>query len=237
MKNQVPPVTSLYFITLMKAYLRGTKTSKEVVQDLTETVGLLHFTEDREEEMTRLLLRAATEFNKDYYQEIVTHITYAADTTPTRAGVIHQLQALLQGDITARQLQQWGTWHNEQDTDEGAGYFDDIAVDYFCTHLLPEAPAHFGTEQYQQALKIFQSGPQQLKDKVALVLLTEKEKKRFLFYLGDYLQGYTTSEQLNTYLLHTFGMDHQAFPYTPALSIIMQDPAKLPALLKEAAYE
>ncbi|PSL46573.1 hypothetical protein CLV51_103554 [Chitinophaga niastensis] len=238
MKNEMSPVTSVYFVALIKAYLRGTKTRQEVIQDLYNTTSLLQKEEDNGKEVTQLLFKIASEINENYYQDIVTGITHASDTTPTREGMVHQLQAMLTGFITPKQLYQWATWHNnnEADTDSGSSFFDDIAVDYFCTQLLPASFEELTTAQYKQALKIFQSTHHNtLKDKVALVLLSDKEKQRFLFYLGDYIQGHTSPEQLDVYLLHKFGMDHHSFPYMSSLSAIMQEPGKLSALLNMAA--
>lgn len=237
MKDKMPPVTSVYFIGLLKAYLRGTKTKQEVLQDLYGEINLQPADlEGSGEDVTRLLLRTASAMHEDYYQQIVGAITQATDSTPTREGVIHQLEALLSGNSTPADLLQWATWHNDPGEDNGVSYFDDLAVDYFCTQLLPNPPEPLTTAHYAQALKIFRNPlHHQLKDKVALVLLFEKERQRFLFYVGDYIQGHTAPEQLDVYLLNKFGMDHYSFPYMTALANIMYDPAKLPALLKMAA--
>ncbi|MGF6846994.1 hypothetical protein QFZ51_002229 [Chitinophaga sp. W3I9] len=239
MKNEMSPVTSVYFVTLLKAYLRGTKTRQEVIDELRSVSPLQQKAgEESDTEVSRLLFQTASEINEDYYQDIVTAISHASDTTPTREGVIHQLEAMLTGYITKEQLIQWATWHNEPGTDDGAGFFDDIAVDYFCTQLLPASAGELTLAHYKQALRIFRSGQHNsLKDKVALVLLSEKERQRFLFYLSDYIQGHTSPEQLDVYLLHKFGMDHHSFPYMSSLSAIMHDPAKLPALLHLAAMD
>ena len=238
MKNEMSPVTSVYFVTLLKAYLRGTKTRQEVIEELQGVTPLQQKEEDTHTEVSRLLFKTASELNENYYQEIVTAISNATDTTPSREGVMHQLEAVLTGFITPKQLFDWATWHNEPDSDEDAGFFNDIAVDYFCTQLLPASFEELTMTQYKQALKIFRSGTHNsLKDKVALVLLSEKERQRFLFYLGDYVQGHTSPEQLDVYLLHKFGMDHHSFPYMSALSTIMHEPGKLPALLHIAAMD
>lgn len=240
MKNEMSPTTAVYFVTLLKAYLHGTKTRPEVIEELRSVTPLQHKEEENTHtEVSRLVFKVARDINEDYYGEIVTTISHAADTTPTREGTIHQLEAMLTGYITTEQLYQWATWHNEPGTDEeGAGFFDDIAVDYFCTQLLPAAAGELTLAHYKQALKIFRSGHHNsLKDKVALVLLSEKEKQRFLFYLGDYIQGHTSPEQLDVYLLNKFGMDHHSFPYMSSLAAIMHEPGKLPALLKIATME
>jgi hypothetical protein len=236
MKNEMSPVTSVYFITLLKAYLRGTKTRQEIIEDLRGVIPQQQAAEAPQTEATRLLYQAAMEVNEHYYQDIVTSISHSSDTTPTRKGVIHHLRAMLAGVITAEHLFQWATWHNEPDAGDDTAFFDDLAVDYFCTQLLPASFNELTTAQYQQALKIFQSGHHNpLKDKVALVLLSDNEKQRFQFYLGDYIQGRTSPEQFDVYLLHKFGMDHYSFPYMSAISAIMHTPEKLPALLEMAA--
>lgn len=237
MKNKMPPVTSVYFISLLKAYLRGTKTKQEVLQDLYGEINLQPVDpEDSGEDVTRLLLRTAANMHEDYYQEIVGALTQAKDSAPTREGVIHQLEALLAGHTTQAELLQWATWHNDPGEDNGTSYFDDLAVDYFCTQLLPNPSEPLTTAHFTQALKIFRNPfRDQLKDKVALVLLFEKEKQRFLFYVGDYIQGHTAPEQLDVYLLNKFGMDHYSFPYMSSLADMMYDPSKLPALLNAAA--
>lgn len=238
MKNEMSPVTSVYFVTLLKAYLRGTKTRQEVIEELRSVTTLQHKEEDIHTEVSRLLFKTASELNENYYQEIVAAISHATDTTPSREGVMHQLEAMLTGFITPKQLFDWATWHNEPDPEDDAPFFNDIAVDYFCTQLLPASFEELTLTQYKQALKIFRSDSHNsLKDKVALVLLSEKERQRFLFYLGDYIQGHTSPEQLDVYLLHKFGMDHHSFPYMSSLSAMMHEPGKLPALLHMAAMD
>ncbi|SEW36181.1 hypothetical protein [Chitinophaga arvensicola] len=239
MKNEMSPVTSVYFVTLLKAYLRGTKTGQEVIEELRSVAPLPNEAgEETYIEVSRLLIQTASKINEHYYQDIVTAISHATDTAPTREGMIHQLEALLTGYITTEQLIRWATWHNEPDTDNGAGFFNDIAVDYFCTQLLPASSEELTLTHYKQALKIFRAeSHNSLKDKVALVLLSEKERQRFLFYLGDFIQGHTAPDQLDIYLLHKFGMDHHSFPYMSTLSSIMHEPGKLPALLQIAAME
>lgn len=235
MKNEMSPVTYTYFVTLLKAYLRGTKTRQELIEELRGVTPWEEKEENIHTEVSRLLFQVANEVNENFYQDIVSAITHATDTAPTREGVIHQLEAVLTGFITPAQLYQWATWHNEPDM-EAVSFFNDIAVDYFCTQLLPSSFDELTLTDYKQALKIFQSPHHDsLKDKVALVLLSQKERQRFLFYLGDYIRGYSTPEQLDVYLLHKFGMDHHSFPYMSALSAMMHEPAKLPALLQMAA--
>ncbi|RFS25072.1 hypothetical protein DVR12_07765 [Chitinophaga silvatica] len=235
MKNEMSPVTSVYFVTLLKAYLRGTKTKKEVVDEL-QQITPLSMEQVAEMEVSRLLYATANKLNEHFYQEIVTTLSQSADTTPTREGIIHQLQALINEQITISEFYQWATWHNTPESDDESVFFNDIAVDYFCTQLMPATKGLLTLAQYQQVLKIFQANPpNSMRDKVALVLLPENEKQRFLFYLGDYIQGHSSAEQLDVYLLHKFGMDHQSFPYMADLSAITHNPGKLPSLLKLAA--
>ncbi|WP_143310125.1 hypothetical protein [Chitinophaga vietnamensis] len=232
MKKNMPPVTSTYFVTLVKAYLNGTKTSAEVTQELIP----LHDTNTTYRgDITQVILDTARDVNENYYEEIVHTLADAADTAPTRAGMIHQLEALLAGRISKDDFFRWATWHNEPGNDAGEGFFDDIAVDYFCSQLLPQHHSVLTNAHYEQALEIFQSNRHHpLKDKIALVLLTDNEQQRFLFYISDYIQGRTAPEQLDVYLLNRFGMDHHSFPYMPAIAAIMHEPAKLPALLQLA---
>ncbi|GEP89594.1 hypothetical protein SAMN05660909_02102 [Chitinophaga terrae (ex Kim and Jung 2007)] len=235
MKNEMSPVTSVYFVTLLKAYLRGTKTRNEIIDEL-QQVAPLSVDQTSDVEVSRLLFQTASQLNKDFYQEIVAEVNHANDTAPTREGVIHQLQALLNNEISTTALYEWATWHNTPAADDEYVFFNDIAVDYFCTQLMPAVKGQLSVPQYEHILHIFQTTPPNgLRDKVALVLLPEQEKQRFLFYLGDYIQGHSTNEQLDVYLLHKFGMDHQSFPYMGELSAIMHAPAKLPALLRMAA--
>ncbi len=232
MNNQTPPVTSTFFVALVKDYLRGNKTKAEVLADIAPVqvasvaVG---------EEVTQMLLSAARTVNEDFYQQVLTEMPHAVETTPTRAGMIHHLKALLAGNIQTADFLEWATWHNEPNTDMGAGFFDDIAIDYLCTQLLPQYGQELTREHYEKVMKILSNQQHQvLKDKVALVLLTEKEQQRFLFYLGDYIQGHTSPEQLDVYLMNRFGMDHHSFPYMPTLAALMHEPSKLPALLNMA---
>ncbi|HVI49089.1 MAG TPA: hypothetical protein VM802_29755 [Chitinophaga sp.] len=237
MKNKIPPVTSVYFTTMVKAYLRGTQTREEILQRLTQDGGSIPADYDHQD-VTQILLLAAREVNEAYYQEVVSALSHASSTIPTREGVIHNLEALLEGKITEQDLIRWATWHNEPGDEDEIGYFDDLAVDYFCTQLLPNPPQPFTMAHYSQALKIFNAGINDiLKDKVALALLFEKEKQRFLFYIGDFIQGHTSPEQLDVYLLNKFGMDHYSFPYMSSVMAIMHQPAKLPALLQMVALE
>ena len=230
------PVTSVYFVTLLKAYLRGTKTRKEIIEEL-QQVAPKSAEQASEIEVSRLLYQTANEMNEHFYQEIVAEITQASDTVPTREGLIHHLKALLSKEINTEDLYNWATWHITPEPDEEI-FFSDLAVDYCCTQLMPATKGQLTTEQYARILKIFQTQPANaIREKVALVLIPENEKQRFLFYLSDYIQGHTSEEQLDVYLLHKFGLDHQSFPYMTDLSAIMQSPAKLPALLKLVAME
>ncbi|MFB6454672.1 hypothetical protein ACE38W_05315 [Chitinophaga sp. Hz27] len=233
MNNQTPPVTSTYFVALVKDYLQGLKTKAEVLTDIAPVQSGLDV--PTMDEVTRQIIVTAQMLNEDVYEEMITAIAHATDTTPTREGMLHQLKALLQGDITEADFKQWATWHNEPGTDTGGGFFDDIAVDYFCTRLLPQSSQELNPRHYQKALEIFSNNSHQpLKDKVALVLLTEKEQQRFLFYIGDYTSGHNTPEQLDVYLLNRFGMDHHSFPYMAEITALVNNPAKLPQLLQMA---
>ncbi len=79
-----------------------------------------------------------------------------------------------------------------------------------------------------------------LKDKIALVLLIEKERQYFNFFLRDYVQGTKSIDELDVYLLNKFGMDHHSFPYMETLTSSdthNNNQDKMAALLKKAAME
>ena len=233
MNNQTPPVTSTYFVALVKDYLQGLKTKTEVLSDIAPVRAGLDI--PATDEVTRQVIVTARQLNEDIYEEMITAIAHATDTTPTRAGMVHHLKALLQGSISEADFRQWATWHNEPGTDTGGGFFDDLAVDYFCTRLVPQSGQELTRHHYEKALEIFSHKAEQpLKDTVALVLLTDKEQQRFLFYVGDYTAGHHTPEQLDVYLMNRFGMDHYSFPYMAEITALVNNPAKLPQLLQMA---
>jgi len=242
MTNRLPLVTSVFFITLIKAYLQGTKTKSEIKQ---EVDGLFDWEEITNryasQDVTFLLTRAAQKINENYYADIVEYISNTTDTVPTRAGLVHHLEQLLKGNIDQEDLYEWGTWHNVDADDDTAAAFEDLAVAYFCLYLLPTQQQHLTEKKYQQALHILrQTNSNMLKDKIALVLLIEKEKQYFNFFLRDYVQGTKSIDELDVYLLNKFGMDHYSFPYMEALSSSNtpgNNQDEMAALLKKAAME
>ena len=72
-----------------------------------------------------------------------------------------------------------------------------------------------------------------LKEKMAILLLLEKEKQSFLFFLRNYIQSQRLIDNLDMYLMKKFGMDHQSFPYMQELQAISGEPEKLEALLEK----
>jgi hypothetical protein len=234
MKNELPRVTATYFIALIKAYLQGLKTKQEIIS---ETSGMLPppDPEDRNPaNITHQLIAAATKLNELFYFEIVEQVSQAEDTTPTRAGLLHHLEAFIAGDITDQDLLTWaGTWYNEDEMSEA--YFESAAVEYFCLFWLPANKAHINIKTMQQVLHIFQLNcGNVLKEKIALVLLAEKEQQHFLFFLRDYTDHHKTAEELDIYLLKKFGMDHQSFPYMTELRNVLDKKIQLEALLQKA---
>lgn len=234
MKNELPRVTATYFIALIKAYLQGVKTKQEIIS---ETSGMLPLPESEAENpanITHQLIAAATKLNELFYFEIVEHVSQAEDTTPTRSGLLHHLEAFIAGGITDQDLLTWaGTWYNEDEMTEA--YFESAAVEYFCLFWLPANKAHINIKTMQQVLDIFQLNcGSVLKEKIALVLLAEKEQQHFLFFLRDYTDHHKTAEELDVYLLKKFGMDHQSFPYMMELRQVVHKEMKLEALLQKA---
>lgn len=228
MKNKPPYITSVYFTSLIRAYLKGHKTRTEV---LSETDDLIPDTEGRE--VTQLIIAAATSLNEDFYAEIVDNIRYNS-SLPTREGLIHHLEALIKEEITVNDLLEWATWYRIEDDQLSAGIFDDFAVEYFCLDFLPAWYEELSIEQFKQALQLFRMQLQDpLKEKVALLLLIEKEKQHFLFFLRSYLQQPQSPDMLDGYLMKKFGMDRHSFPYMAALKDIQPD--KLEVLLRKAS--
>jgi hypothetical protein len=239
MTNRLPLVTSVYFITLIKAYLQGHKTKQEIKQEVEgifdwEEIVNRYGTHD----VTFLLTRAARNINENYYLEIIEHISNTAHTVPTRSGLIHHLEELLKGNITPEDLYEWATWHNIDSDDDTETIFEDLAVAYFCLYLLPNYKQQLTPAKYKQALHIFrQQDSHMLKEKIALVLLIEKEKQSFNFFLRDYHEGRKSIDELDLYLLNKFGMDHHSFPYMDVLSADPKDKQDMDTLLKIAAME
>ena len=235
MKNETPSVTSVYFIELIKAYLQGTKTRKEILKETTE---VLQFDEylliDEGSDVTHLLTEAARDMNENIYLDIVNNINYSADIVPTRAGLIHHLEAFLQREISRQDLLEWGTWYNIDKDQLSAGIFDDFTVEFFCLDFLPTYFTELSTKHFRsilQLLKLNMHSP--LKEKIAILLILEKEKQSFLFFLRNYLQSQRLTDTLDLYLMKKFGMDHQSFPYMQDLQSISGEPGKLEALLEK----
>lgn len=236
MKNELPYVSSTYFIALIKAYLQGHKTRQEV---LAEAAGVLELDALRSwpshADVTTVLTELAREMNENFYADIVHYINYSKDTVPNRAGLIRHLRALSDGKITVHDLLEWATWYRVEDDELSAGIFDDFAVEFFCLDFLPAHYKELTPEKYAQALRIFHhQGQDPLKEKVALLLLVDKERQNFLFYLRNYLTN-GALDTLDTYLMKKFGMDRQSFPYSRELNAMKKHPEKLEELLKQAS--
>lgn len=238
MKRQTRPVTSIYFIALIKAYLQGSKTRQEIISETTDLLHLDSYViEDHVTRMdvTYLLTEAARNMNENFYFDIVTSIDHAQDTAPTRMGLIHHLEAFIAGHISMQELLDWATWYTIDDDQLTAGIFEDLSVEYFCLDFLPAYHEQLSLKKMQQVLQLFRlhvNNP--LKEKIALILLLEKEKHSFLFFLRNYLQQPQTKDALDLYLMKKFGMDHYSFPYMQDLLSMSGSPEKLEMLLQKA---
>ncbi len=232
MKNKLPPVTATYFITLIKDYLKGTRTKQEI---LTETSWLLQpqAAEDMASaELTNILLTAARDINEPLHDEVVVQLAHAADTAPTRPGLIHHLEACVNGHISPETLEEWATWHLTGESEDVQ--FADPAVEYFCFHWLPSQPA-VSSKQLRRAAEILRLNTGNvLKDRIALTLLTEKERQHFLFFLRDYINHHKTPDELDLYLVQKLGMDNQSFPYMEELQAVAVGREQLEQLLEKA---
>lgn len=235
MKNEIPPVTATYFITLIKAYLQGSKTKRDI---LTETSGLLPMqaaVTAENPDITYWLTDAAREINEHFFYDIIDQISNATDTVPTRTGLVHQLDACIAGNISCTDLLEWATWHNA-DNEPGTGIFDDLAVEFFCLQLLPFHFQQFTQRKLRHAQDIFRLNcGDPLKEKIALVLLLDKEKRAFLYFLREYMINPRTIQQLDLYLMKRFGMTHQNFPYMAELNTGADQEERLASLLMKAA--
>jgi hypothetical protein len=239
MKNETPSLTSTYFIDLIKSYLQGTKTRKEILEETTEVLEFDSFLlmEDGID-VTYLLTEAARDMSETFYLDIVNNINPASDTVPTRAGVIRHLQAFLKNEISKQDLLEWATWYNIDDDQLSAGIFDDFTVEFFCLDFLPANMAELSTKNFRQILQLFSLNVQNpLKEKVAIQLLLEKERQSFLFFLRNYIQTPHVIDTLDLYLMKKFGMDHQSFPYMQELLEIKGQPEKLEALLEKVMLQ
>ena len=235
MKNETPSVTSIYFIELIKAYLQGTKTRKEILEETTEVLQFDDYLLIEEgSDVTHLLTEAARDLNETFYLDIVNNINHSADTVPTRTGLIHHLEAFLEREISRQDLLDWATWYNIDEDQLSAGIFDDFTVEFFCLDFLPANFTELSTKHFRQILQILKLNIQQpLKEKTAILLLLDKEKQSFLFFLRNYLQSRPQIDTLNLYLMKKFGMDNQSFPYMQELQTITGEPEKLEALLEK----
>ncbi|GAA0543820.1 hypothetical protein [Chitinophaga japonensis] len=234
MKNELPPVTATYFITLIKSYLQGARTRQEIMDETADLLELSLPGEPTPANITNLLIITASKINPSFYQDIVDQVSQASDTTPTRNGLLHHLETCVNGDISPEDLLEWATtWQDEEEP--GVAYFEDPAVEYCCLLWLPAQKERLSRKLLAQALEIFHLNcGNPLKEKIALVLLSEQEQQRFLFFLRDYADHRKTAEELDLYLLRKFGMDHRNFPYMPELVQVAHKQAQLEDLLKKA---
>lgn len=237
MKNELPSVTATYFIELIKGYLQGTRTRKEILEETTDVLEFDSYLLIEEGiDITYLLTEAARDMNEKFYEDIVNNINHAPDTVPTRAGLIHQLEAVINGEISRRDLLDWATWYNIDEDQLSAGIFDDFAVEFFCLDFLPKNFTELQNRHFRQALQLLKLHVKDpLKEKMAIILLMEKEKQRFLFFLRNYVQNEKEIDALDLYLMKKFGMDHHSFPYMQDLMDIIGEPEKLETLLERAA--
>lgn len=231
MKNEMPSVTSTYFITLIKDYLQGRKTSQEIMAVTAGVIPLDSEPDEATADITHQLSDAAREMNEHFYFDIVTHLSHAEDTVPTREGLLHHLEEYIAGHLSTQALLQWSTWHNMDAGETTAGMFDNIAVEYFCLDFLPRFYQQLGTDKYQRILDIFRLDiGDELKEKIAILLVLEKERQSFLFFLRDFVNQRKSSDDLDIYLMSKFGMDHKSFPYMEDLT----NGTELSAVLQKA---
>jgi hypothetical protein len=235
--KEMPSVTSTYFIELIKGYLQGTKTRREILEETAEVLEFDSYLLIEEGiDITYLLTEAARDMNEKFYEDIVNNINHSPDTVPTRAGLIHQLLAMLSGEISRKDLLDWATWYNMDDDQLSAGIFEDFTVEFFCLHFLPKYNEVLQVRHFRQILHLLQLNIQHpLKEKMAIILQVDKEKQRFLFYLRNYLQGELAADNLDVYLMKKFGMDHRSFPYMQDLQAMSGEPENLEMLLERAA--
>lgn len=230
MKDKLPYITSTHFISLIKAYLQGHKTKPEI---LAETADLLP--SSAHNEVSQFLTAAAHRMNDAFYADIVDSIQHTSGTVPTRKGLIHHLEALLQEEITVQELLDWATWYTIEEDQISAGIIDDFAVEYFCLDFLPVYHEQLTETQFRNALQIFkQQAENPLKEKIALTLLMETERQHFLYFLRSFLEQPQYIEALDSYLMKKFGMDHNSFPYMEDLTKMSGHPEKMEELLKKA---
>jgi hypothetical protein len=219
--------------------LQGTKTRKEILEETTEVLEFDSFLlmEDGID-VTYLLTEAARDMNETFYLDIVNNINHSMDTVPTRAGVIHHLQALIQGGISKQNLLEWATWYSIDEDQLSAGIFDDFTVEFFCLDFLPAYFAELSNKNFRQVLQLFTMNVKNpLKEKIAILLLLEKERQSFLFFLRNYIQSSNSVDTLDLYLMKKFGMDHQSFPYMQELMEIKGHPEKLEVLLEKVMLQ
>lgn len=237
MKNETPSVTSIYFIGLIKTWLQGTKTRKEILEENNEVLQFDDYLLIEEgSDVTHLLTEAARDMNESFYVDIVSNINHSADTVPTRAGLIHHLEAYLQRDISRQDLLDWATWYNIDEDQLSAGIFNDFTVEFFCLDFLPKYYLELSTKHFRSILQLLKLAVQNpLKEKIAILLLLEKEKQSFLFFLRNYVQGQPLTDAPDLYLMKKFGMDHLSFPYMQDLQAIKGEPEKLELLLEKVS--
>lgn len=157
--------------------------------------------------------------NEDFYTEIVTHINYDADTTPTRKGLIHHLNALLAERITLQEFKEWALWYSLDDDQLSAGIFEDFIVEYFCLDFLPANEDIFSPYMCKQVLEILEyTGSSPTQQKVALTLLPDHELQDFKEFLVQSASQPPSINQIDRYLMKKFGMDHESFPYMQELT-------------------
>lgn len=226
----MPYITSTYFISLIKAYLQGHKTKPEI---LAETADLLPLSASND--ISQLLTAAAHQMNDAFYADIVDSIQHTSGTVPTRKGLMHHISALLREEITTQDLLDWATWYTFEEDQLSAGIVEDFAVEYFCFDFLPAYHEELTAEQFHQVLQLLRLNLQDpLKEKIAILLLIEKEQHNFLYFLRSYLQQPQQPEALDAYLMHKLGMDHQSFPYMGELKAMSGHPEHLENLLIKA---
>ena len=230
MNNELPSVTSTYFISLIKAWLQGTRTKQEI---LAETADVLQFPDPVNADVTYLLTAAAREMNEAFYIDIVEHINHADDTVPTRAGLIHHLNALLAQQIELQDLIDWATWYRSDDEQLSAGVFDDFTVEYFCLDFLPANEDIFSPKMCRRALEILQQVNAPLEEKIALVILPDPELEDLKHFLEQQAIQPPSAETTDGYLMWKFGMDNTSFPYIQDLRALAYHPEKIDALLKK----
>lgn len=211
-KKQYP-----FFHDMIIRWFQGEITTRELIIQLEEVLQPEPY-EPGFTDPVSVFETALEAAHPEYFFEWQDYKQYARDTAPTVKGLVHQLQALLDGSQPLNEFMEWATWHNMDGGETTSGVFENRNIEYFCLIFLPQHYQQLNTAFYEKAGDMIARSNDISYGAfvIALHLLLEKEYKSLYYFLTSYIEGHKTDAELNQYLEKKFSHKLPAFRYSIA---------------------